>query len=291
MVYVSAGECAGRLSAKGPIAALTGLCVVIAAFAGTRPLFAQAADTQPAQLREVSIDQKLDAQMPLDLLFRDETGKTVRLGDYFGKKPVILSFVYFECPMLCTLVLNGLVKGMRTLSFDVGKEFEVVTISFNPREGPSLAAGKKNTYVREYGRPGAAKGWHFLTGDESDIKKATDAAGFRYRYDASSGQYIHASGIMILTPKGKLARYFYGIEYAGQDLRLGLVEAAEEKIGSPVDQVLLYCFHYDPVTGKYGLAITAIIRILGSATALALGGFMLMMFRRDRRLKTSDLRH
>jgi protein SCO1/2 len=170
----------------------------------------------------------------------------------------------------------------------VGRQFEVVNVSINPREGPSLAAAKKNTYIREYGRPGAAEGWHFLTGDESEIKKATQAAGFRYKYDTSSGQYIHASGIMILTPKGKFARYFYGIEYAGQDLRLGLIEAAEEKIGSPVDQVLLYCFHYDPVTGRYGLAITAIVRILGSATVLALGSFMLIMFRRDRRLMTSS---
>jgi protein SCO1/2 len=227
--------------------------------------------------------------MPLDLLFRDEAGKTVRLGDYFGKKPVILVFAYYECPMLCTLVLNGLVKGMRTLRFDVGNQFEVVTISFNPREGHALAAGKKNTYIREYARPGAAAGWHFLTGDEPEIREATEAAGFRYKFDPSSGQYLHASGIMILTPKGKFARYFYGIEYAGQDLRLGLIEAAEEKIGSPVDQVLLYCFHYDPTTGKYGLAITRITRILGSATALVLLSFMLIMFRRDRRLKISGL--
>jgi len=257
--------------------------VLISVLPAANPAFAQAADTQPPQLRDIGIDQKLNEQMPLDILFRDESGKTVRLGEYFGKKPVILTFAYYECPMLCTLVLNGLVKGMRTLPFDVGKQFEVVNVSINPREGPKLAAAKKNTYIREYGRPGAAEGWHFLTGEESEIKKATEAAGFRYKYDTSSAQYIHASGIMILTPKGKFARYFYGIEYAGQDLRLGLIEAAEEKIGSPVDQVLLYCFHYDPVTGKYGLAINVIIRILGTATVLVLGAFMLVMFRRDRR--------
>lgn len=282
----NAGRIAGFLAASKTIVALACCCVLISVLPAANPAFAQAADTQPPQLRDIGIDQKLNEQMPLDILFRDESGKTVRLGEYFGKKPVILTFAYYECPMLCTLVLNGLVKGMRTLPFDVGKQFEVVNISINPREGPKLAAAKKNTYIREYGRPGAAEGWHFLTGEESEIKKATEAAGFRYKYDTSSAQYIHASGIMILTPKGKFARYFYGIEYAGQDLRLGLIEAAEEKIGSPVDQVLLYCFHYDPVTGKYGLAINVIIRILGTATVLVLGSFMLVMFRRDRRLKT-----
>ncbi len=238
-----------------------------------------------ADLSEVGLDQKLNEQLPLDTLFRDESGRTVKLGDYFGKKPVILTFGYYECPMLCTLVLNGLVKGLRTLSFDVGKQFEIVTISINPREGHSLAAGKKNTYVREYARPGAAQGWHFLTGEEPEIRKATQAAGFRYKFDPSTGQYAHASGIMIVTPKGKLARYLYGIEYTGQDLRLGIIEAAEEKIGSPVDQVLLFCFHYDPVTGRYGLAITRIMQLFGSATAIALFGFMWVMFRRDRRQK------
>jgi protein SCO1 len=283
----NASRIVGRLAARQTIVAWACCCVLISALPAANQVFAQAADTQPPQLRDIGIDQRLNEQMPLDPLFRDESGKTVRLGDYFGRKPVILTFAYYECPMLCTLVLNGLVKGMRTLPFDVGKQFEVVNISINPREGPKLAAAKKNTYIREYGRPGAAEGWHFLTGEESEIKRATEAAGFRYKYDTSSAQYIHASGIMILTPKGKFARYFYGIEYAGQDLRLGLIEAAEEKIGSPVDQVLLYCFHYDPVTGKYGLAINAIIRILGTATVLALGSFMLIMFRRDRRLKMS----
>ena len=249
--------------------------------------FAQTASSLPPEVHDVGIDQNLNGQMPLDLTFKDESGKSVRLGDYFGKKPVILTFAYYECPMLCTLVLNGLVKGLRTLSFDVGGQFEVVNISINPREGPSLAAGKKNTYIREYARPGASQGWHFLSGEEPEIRKAAGAAGYRYKYDPSTNQYIHASGIMILTPKGKIARYFYGIDYAGQDLRLGLIEAAEEKIGSPVDRVLLFCFHYDPETGRYGLAITALIRILGSATALALGAFMFMMFRRDRRLKAA----
>lgn len=278
----NAGGFACCLSGKR-VAALACLGALMSASMATRLAFAQPANVQPAELREVGIDQKLNGQVPLDLQFRDETGRAVRLGDYFGKKPVILVFAYFECPMLCTLVLNGLVKGLRVIPFDIGKQFEVVTISFNPREGPGLAAEKKKNYIREYARPGAAEGWHFLTGEEPEIRAATQAVGFRYKFDASSGQFIHASGIMILTPKGKLARYFYGIEYAGQDLRLGLVEASEEKIGSPVDQVLLYCFHYDPVTGKYGLAITMIIRVLGSATFMTLGAFMLLMFRRERR--------
>ncbi len=281
-----AGDLAGRFQGKR-VAALMCLLALACAPLNTCNALAQAANVQPPELREIGIDQKLDAQMPLDLQFRDETGKSVHLGDYFGRKPVVLVFAYFECPMLCTLVLNGLVKGLRVIPFDIGKQFEVVTISFNPKEGPGLAAAKKKNYIREYGRPGAAEGWHFLTGEEPEIRAATQAAGFRYKFDASSGQFIHASGIMILTPKGKLARYFYGIEYAGQDLRLGLIEASAEKIGSPVDQVLLYCFHYDPTTGKYGLAITRITQIFGTATALALGGFMLLMFRRDRRAKAA----
>jgi protein SCO1/2 len=245
--------------------------------------FAEAQNVKPPILQDIRIDQRLNEQLPLDATFRDETGRSVQLGQYFGTKPVILSFAYYECPMLCTLVLNGLTKGMRVLPFDIGKQFEVVNISINPREGPDLAAAKKANYVRDYGRPGAERGWHFLTGEESAIQKVTRAAGFRYVYDPTTGQYAHASGIMIATPKGRLSRYFYGIEYPGQDLRLGLVEASDEKIGSLADQVLLYCFHYDPVTGRYGLAITVVMRILGSATAIAIFGFMLVMLRRERR--------
>lgn len=257
------------------------LCVLVVVFLLPRVTVAQ--NVKPPILQDIRIDQRLDAQLPLDAIFRDESGKSVRLGQYFGKKPVILSFAYYECPMLCTLVLNGLTKGLRVIPFDMGNQFEVVNISINPREGPDLAAAKKASYVREYGRPGAEQGWHFLTGDEAAIQQVTKAAGFRYVWDPTTGQYAHATGIMIVTPKGRLSRYFYGIEYAGQDLRLGLVEAADEKIGTLADQVLLYCFHYDPVTGKYGLAITRIIRVVGTATALALGVFMLVMFRRERR--------
>jgi len=241
------------------------------------------ASTQPAVLRDIGIDQRLNEQVPLDLVFRDETGKLVRLGDYFGEKPVILSLVYYECPMLCTLVLNGLLKSLRALSFDVGKEFNVVTVSFNPGETPTLAAAKKAEYIQHYSRAGAAEGWHFLTGEAGSIKRLAQAVGFRYIYDAKQNQFAHASGIMVLTPQGRLSHYFYGIEYSPRDLRLSLVEASANKIGSPVDQLLLYCYHYDPTTGKYGVIIMNVIRLAGLGTILALGAFMVVMFRRDRK--------
>jgi len=240
------------------------------------------AGSQTAALSQVGIDQKLDAQVPLDLQFVDESGKTVRLAQYFGKKPVVLSLVYYECPMLCTLVLNGMLHSFRTMSFNVGDQFEVVTVSFSPTETPALASAKKVGYLKKYGREGGAAGWHFLTGREDQIKRLADAVGFRYTYDPESGQYAHASGIMILTPKGRVARYFYGIEYAPRDLRLGLIEAADNRIGSPVDRVLLYCMHYDPLTGKYGLVIKNVLRLSGLTTVLLLGGFITVMLSRER---------
>jgi protein SCO1/2 len=249
------------------------------------PLWAQGLNStaQPEVLRNVGIDQKLNEQVPLDLVFRDEFGNLVQLNEYFGQKPVILSLVYYECPMLCTLVLNGLVKTLRTLSFDAGDQFNIITVSFDPEETPALAAGKKRIYLKQYGRAGAEQGWHFLTGDTASIRQLTQAVGFRYHYDAEKDQFAHASGIMVITPQGKLARYFYGIEYSARDLRLALVEAAEGKIGSPVDQVLLYCFHYDPLTGKYGVVIMNVLRLAGIATVAILGTFMFVMFRRDRK--------
>ena len=234
-------------------------------------------------MQAVKFDQRLNAQLPLDATFRDEAGRTVLLGDYFGKRPVILALVYYECPMLCTFVLNGVVKGLKPLKSDPGREFDVVVISFNPRETPALAAEKKATYLREYGRGGTDAGWHFLTGEDASIRRVTQAAGFQYLYDEKSRQYAHASGVIVVTPEGRLFRYFYGIEYGPRDLRFALIEASANKIGTPVDQVLLYCFHYDPTTGKYGLLITRVIRLAGSATALALGTFIFVMFRRDRR--------
>ncbi len=250
------------------------------ALSGVVPAGAQ--NRRPPLLRDVGIDQKLNEQVPLDLAFQDETGRIVQLREYFGQKPVILSLVYYECPMLCTQVLNGLLRSLKDLPLEVGEQFNVVTVSFNRREKPELAAAKKRLYVGLYARPGASQGWHFLTGDEASIRQLAGAVGFRYAYDPQSGQYAHATGIMVLTPGGRMARYFYGIDYPSRDMRLGLVEASANKIGSPVDQILLFCYHYDPATGKYGLVIMNVIRAAGLATVLALGIFMWVMFRRER---------
>ena len=236
----------------------------------------------PEAVRNVGIDQRLNEQLPLDLEFRNEEGRLVALGDFFHNKPVILSLVYHECPMLCSEVLEGMLRAFRVLRFDVGKEFEVLTVSFNPREDAPLAKSAKESYIRRYKREGAAEGWHFLTGDQTSIDRLTQAVGFRYRYDAQKNQYAHAGGIMVLTPQGRLSRYFYGIEFAPKDLRLGLVEASENKIGSIVDQVLLFCYHYDPVTGKYGLVILTTMRIVGVAFVLGLGAYVVLMLRRER---------
>lgn len=227
---------------------------------------------RPELLKEVGIDQKLNNQVPLDLTFRDETGKTVRLRQYFGQnKPVVLSLVYYNCPMLCTQVLNGMLNSLKLQTMDVGKQFEVLTVSIDPSEKPKLAALKHELYTGIYGRPGAADGWHFLTGDEPQIKALANSVGFRYAYDDQSKQFAHASGIMVLTPEGKVSRYFYGILYPSRDLRLGLVEASEGRIGTPVDELLLFCYHYDPHTGKYGVLITRILKVAGAFTILVIG--------------------
>jgi protein SCO1/2 len=239
----------------------------------------------PKALNGVGVDQKLNEQLPLDLEFKNENGEPVKLGDYFGKKPVVLSLVYYQCPMLCNQVLNGMVTSFRVMAFQPGQEFEVVTVSFDPRETAALAAAKKNTYVNylpEAKRVGAARGWHFLTGDEASIKRLTDAVGFRYHYDEATNQFAHASAIYVTTPQGKLARYFYGIEYAPRDLRLGLIEAADNKIGSPVDQLLLYCFHYDPATGKYGAVVMNMMRAGGIITLVAMLAVFLIFRRREK---------
>lgn len=236
----------------------------------------------PAMVRGVGIDQNLNAQIPLELTFKDDTGQTVRLGQYFRQKPVVLALVYYECPMLCDMVMNGLTHTMEQTTLDLGKDFEVVSVSFNPHETWQLAAAKKANYVEKYQRKGAAEGWHFLTGTEDNIKELANAAGFHYKYDPVSKQFAHAAGIMVLTPEGKIARYFYGIEYKPRDFRLGLVEASKNKIGSPVDAIMLFCFHYDPMTGKYGVVISRVIRALGSATVIALGTLLFVLIRRDR---------
>ena len=239
----------------------------------------QSVGVRPELLKQVGIDQKLNQTIPLNLAFRDENGNTVELGQYFGKKPMVLTLVYYNCPMLCTQVLNGVESGLKELPTDIGKQFDVVTVSIDPTESHVLAKVKKEMYVGMYGRPGAAEGWHFLTGDEAQIKQLADALGFRYAYDPDTKQFAHASAIMLLTPEGKISRYFYGIQYPSRDLRLGLVEASEGKIGTPVDQVLLFCYHYDPKTGKYGLLISRVIQAGGVLTVLILGIAMVILFR------------
>lgn len=232
-------------------------------------------------IRQVSFEQKLNEQIPLDLSFVDSTGQAVRLGDYLGQKPVILSLGYYECPMLCSLVRNGLFESLQTLDFTVGEEFNLVVVSIDPAETPEIAEMKRQASLVEYGRSRAGDGWHFLVGQEEAIRSLAGAIGFHYAYDPKLDQYAHPSGIIILTPEGKIARYFYGIDYPARDLRLGLVEAANNQIGSPIDQLLLLCYHYDPVSGKYSLLIMNIIRLAGFLTVAVLGGFVYMLFRRD----------
>jgi protein SCO1 len=236
---------------------------------------------RPSLLKEVGIDQKLNQSIPLDLEFRDEHGKPVRLAEYFGQKPVILSMVYYNCPMLCTQVLNGLESSLKLIPMDIGKQFNVVTVSIDPTERPVLAEAKQALYTGLYGRPEAAEGWHFLTGNEQQIRQLANALGFRYAYDPDSKQFAHASAIMLLTPEGKISRYFYGIQFASRDLRLGLVEASEGKIGTPVDQVLLFCYHYDPSTGKYGLLISRLIQTAGAVTVLAIATLILVLYKKE----------
>ena len=253
---------------------------------GSAPLYSPRSDPNakglPAALQDVKIEQRLNEQIPLDLQFKDETGRTVQLSDYFNhSKPVILSLVYFRCPMLCDQVLTAVLGGVRSVPFDVGKDFDVLTVSFDPHDTPEYAADKKGNFIARYNRPGAEKGWHFLTGDQESIRRLTDAVGFRYTYDEKTNQFAHASGIMVLTPEGKLSRYFYGLYYDGRDLRLGLVEASNNKIGSYTDQLLLYCYHYDPATGRYGPVVMNIMRLGGIVTVLCTVGLILILRRRN----------
>ena len=236
----------------------------------------------PPILREVSIAQRLNEPIQPDIIFRDEDGKAVHLGDYFGKKPIVLSLVYFDCPALCTEVLNGELRTMKAISLDLGKDFDAITVSFEPKDMPALAKAKRDVYAGQYGRPGAARNWHFLTGEQASIDALTQAAGFHYAYDSASRQYAHAAAILVLTPHGHIARYFYGVTYPARDFRLGLVEASEGKIGTPTDHALLYCYQYDPMTGKYGLIVMNVVRAAGLLTVLVLGIFMVVMFRRER---------
>jgi protein SCO1/2 len=249
------------------------------------------AGAMPTLLQDIGLDQKLNEPLPLGLRFTDEQGRDVALGDYFGRRPVVLVLAYYECPMLCTQVLNGLVSAIGVLKFSVGQEFDIVTVSFDPGETPELARGKKAAYIERYKRAGAEGGWHFLTGSQHSITQLTRAVGFRYAYNAEVDQYAHPSGIIVATPDGRLSRYFYGIEYGPRDLRLALIDAADGKIGSVVDQLLLACFHYDPKSGKYSLAIMRFVKAAGILTVAGIGLTILLLRRRERRDTLADGAH
>jgi protein SCO1/2 len=244
---------------------------------------ASAQPGMPTAFQKIGIDQRLNNQVPLETILIDEDGRTVRLGQYFSDKPVVLSLVYYACPMLCNMTLNGLNEAMEKLPLDIGTDYQVVTVSFDERETAPLAKMKKESYVKKYGRPGAAQGWHFLTGNAVAVRKVAESVGFHYAWDTMTNQFAHATGIMVLTPQGKVSKYFYGIKYEPRDLRLGLVDASDRKIGSLADKILLYCYHYDPATGKYGPVVMRIMRLSAGATVLTLGMFMLIWIRRERR--------
>ncbi|HEX2933370.1 MAG TPA: SCO family protein [Candidatus Binatia bacterium] len=236
---------------------------------------------RPVALNDVAFDQKLGSQVPPGLEFRDETGAKVRLGDEFGKRPILLNFAYYQCEDLCPLMLNGLVKSLRVLSFDAGQQFTVLTVSIDPRDTPALALATKGNVIKNYSRAVPGGGWRFLSGDGAAIRHLTEAVGFHFNYDSATGRFAHPAGIVLLTPDGKISRYFYGIEFSPRDLRLGLIEASAQRIGSPIDQLLLFCYHYDPASGKYGLLVTRLVRTAGIATVLALTIFIAMMLRRE----------
>ena len=260
-----------------PAAVVVAIFVTIICFALPAP-----AQNPDSVLTQIGIDQKLGVQVDPNIEFRDESGQTVRLGDYFGTKPLILTPVYYECPMLCSMLLNGLVKALHVMPFTAGKEFEIISFSIDPNEQSDLAAQKKLHYVRDYGKPQAARGWHFLTGNEKSIHKLAEEIGFRYTYDTYTKQWAHASGIVLLTPAGVISQYFYGIEFDPADLRLSLIQASNQKLGSLTDHILLYCFQYNPTTGKYSIAIMRVLRTLAVATVLLIAGFIFIESRRKR---------
>jgi protein SCO1/2 len=277
-------KCGNKIR-RALVIALVTVGVSVAAWSQAAPKL-QPGDTlssqKPSILDQVGIDQRLNQQVPLDLAFNDENGQAVQLRQYFGSKPVLMMLVYYQCPMLCTQVLNGFTGALNGIvRFNVGREFNVVTVSIDPRDTPQDAAVMKARYIKRYRRGGAEQGWHFLTGKKDQIDALAQALGFRYTWDAETQQFAHASGIMLVTPAGRISQYYYGIEYAPRDIQFGLIEASKEKIGTVVDQVILYCYHYDPRQGRYGASIFNILRLSALATVLVLGGFMLFMFRRD----------
>ena len=276
---------ASSRSRRAPAATGHGLLATVIAVAIALPALAQSSADQPKLPGHVSIAQKLNTRIPLDLQMRDEQGKVVRLKEYFGKgRPVLLNFVYFRCPMLCPMVLEGTTTALTHLKFDIGKEFDVITVSIDPRDKAADAARFKEKYIRHYGRLESASGWHFLTAHESAIKKLADTVGFQYAYDSRTDQFAHGAALLVLTPDGRTSRYFYGFEFKPRDLRLAIVEASEGKVGNVTDQMLLLCFHYDPATGKYSRNAMMFARAGGVATLLTLGGFIGVMFRRERRM-------
>jgi protein SCO1/2 len=248
---------------------------------GVNPRATVPSSQMPAVLADVRFEQRLSEQLPLQTPFKDEAGRDVRLGDFFGHRPVVLAFVYYECPMLCTQVLNGLTTSLSLLDETVGRDFDVVAISFDPRETPALASGKQKAHLDRYGRPESAAGWHFLTGTDAAITAVTEAAGFHYVWDAKTQQFAHPSGIVVATPEGRLSRYFFGIEYAARDVKFALIESSAGKIGTVIDQLLLYCYHYDPATGSYGFVAMGAVRVGGAITVLALVAFMVISIRRE----------
>jgi protein SCO1/2 len=241
------------------------------------------ASNVPPQFKDVTFKQRLGDRLPLDVRFKDETGRDVALGEYFGKKPVLLSFVYYQCPMLCIQVMNGISSALKALPFTPGEDFEIVLVSFDPRDTPEAANAKKRAHLQHWKRQDTAAGWHFLTADEAAIKQVTSAAGFTYEWDEATQQYAHVSGLLTVTPDGRLSRYFYGVEYSPKDLRLALVESGQGRIGSVVEELLLYCYMYDPTSGRYGLVFMNLVRLGGALTVVLIAGFVLLMRRRDAR--------
>ena len=235
----------------------------------------------PPQLRDVTFKQRLNEMLPLDATFRDENGRAVTLGRYFGRRPVVVAFVYYQCPMLCTQVMNGLSSALKVIPFTAGSDFEVLLISFDPRDTPAIASEKKRAHLAYWSTQRDADAWHLLTGDEASIQRVTSAAGFTYRWDERTGQFAHVSGVLVATPEGKLSRYFYGVEYSPRELRLAIVDSGEGKVGSVIDELLLYCFHYDPESGRYGVLVMNLVRLGGALTVLFVGGFILLMRRRE----------
>jgi protein SCO1/2 len=235
------------------------------------------------QLKGVGFKQHLDQRLPLDAAFTDDNGRPVTLGQLFGSKPVILAFVYYQCPMLCTQVMNGLSSALKVMPFTAGKDYEVVLVSFDPRDTPAIAAEKKRAHLEYWSTEHDGAAWHLLTGDEASIRRATSAAGFTYQWDEATGQFAHVSGVLVVTPQGRLSRYFYGVEFSPKELRLALVESGQGRIGSAIDELLLYCFHYDPESGRYGLMVMNLVRLGGVITVLVMGGFILLMRRRELR--------